>query len=153
MNAPVPATQFAVEIDPRAALLARASAMDMLYTAGEIDLDTAFDRLVDPFLAIVGPEPKLCRHCGDPPWRHDDSWCTASREGEARRRAERAKPRPKPPTPQPTIEAIMHAVRTNGVAALKHPDNLERLQRCDDRARAEIDARISALVNSGKTIA
>ena len=121
MNAP------AIRIDPRLALLARASALELLVQVGELDVDSAFDRLVDSFLAIIGPEPKVCSHCGDAPWRHEDSWCTAVRVAQAQR----------------DIDAIIHAVRQDGIAALKHPDNIERLSRCDARARAEINSRIA----------
>jgi hypothetical protein len=122
MNAPV-----TIRIDPRVAWLARASALETLFLAGEIGLDEAIDRLVDPFLAIIGPEPRVCSICGDPPWRHEDSWCLAVRNAQARR----------------DIDAIIHAVRQDGIAALKHPDNVERLSRCDARARAEINSRIA----------
>jgi hypothetical protein len=43
------------------------------------------------------------------------------------------------PTPNATIEAIKQAVRDRGVPALKKPAARERLSRCDDAARAEID--------------
>jgi hypothetical protein len=43
------------------------------------------------------------------------------------------------PTPNATIEAIKQAVRDRGVPALKEPAARERLSRCDDAARAEID--------------
>jgi hypothetical protein len=125
MNAPIPVRR----VDPRLVLLARASALETLVLAGEISLDAGFDRLVDPFLAIIGPEPKLCEHCGDPPWRHEGSWCLAVRKAQARR----------------DIEAVVCSVRASGIAALKHPDNIERLSRCDARARAEINSRISKL--------
>jgi hypothetical protein len=132
-------------IDPRAAWLARAAALDILVQAGEISLDVAIDELIDPFLAIVGSAPNPCAICGDPPCRHDAAWCDACRTADARRRAERAKPRPKPPTPRTTIEAIMYAVRESGVRALEEPDTIERLARCDPAARAEINRRIAAL--------
>jgi hypothetical protein len=122
--------------------------LDVLFQAGEISLDAAIDELIDPLLAFVGEAPNPCPVCGDPPCRHDEAWCAAVREGEARRAAERAKPKPERPTPQTTIEAVMHAVRTEGLAALKHPDNLERLERCDARAKAEINARIDALLQA-----
>jgi hypothetical protein len=48
-------------------------------------------------------------------------------------------------TPQATIDAIMHCVRERDIAALKEPANIERLARCDDRAKAEINRRIAAL--------
>jgi hypothetical protein len=46
------------------------------------------------------------------------------------------------PTPKATIEAVMHAVRQRGLAALKEPATAERLKRCDAVARAEINQRI-----------
>ncbi len=49
------------------------------------------------------------------------------------------------PTPQVTIEAIMHAVRQRGVAALQEPATRERLSRCDPNALAEIKRRTTAL--------
>jgi hypothetical protein len=49
------------------------------------------------------------------------------------------------PTPKATVEAIMHCVRTRGLAALKAPANLERLSRCDAAAKAEINERIEKL--------
>jgi hypothetical protein len=49
-------------------------------------------------------------------------------------------------TPQTTIEAIMHTVRTRGVAALKEPANIERLSRCDGAAKDEINQRIARLI-------
>jgi hypothetical protein len=53
------------------------------------------------------------------------------------------------PTPQSTIEAIMVAVRARGIAALKEPATIERLRRCDDGARGEINRRIAALADKG----
>jgi hypothetical protein len=49
------------------------------------------------------------------------------------------------PTPQSTIEAILWSVRTRGLAALKEPASIERLERCDAAARAEINRRIQKL--------
>ena len=49
-------------------------------------------------------------------------------------------------TPQVTIEAIMYAVRERGVAALNEAANIERLTRCDEAARAEINERIARLI-------
>jgi hypothetical protein len=49
------------------------------------------------------------------------------------------------PTPQSTVEAIMYCVRERGLGALKEPSNIERLYRCDDRAKEEILRRIVAL--------
>jgi hypothetical protein len=50
------------------------------------------------------------------------------------------------PTPQSTIEAIVYAVRERGIAALKEPDNIERLSRCDTAARKQINERIENLL-------
>jgi hypothetical protein len=49
-------------------------------------------------------------------------------------------------TPQATVDAVMYAVRERGVTALKEPANLERLSRCDVKARAEINRRAAAFV-------
>jgi hypothetical protein len=53
------------------------------------------------------------------------------------------------PTPQATIEAIMHSVRERGLGALKEPANIERLVRCDQAAKEQIDWRIAKLVAEG----
>ena len=52
-------------------------------------------------------------------------------------------------TPQTTIEAIMIAVGERGLAALSESANIERLQRCDDAAKAEINRRIASLLEVG----
>jgi hypothetical protein len=49
------------------------------------------------------------------------------------------------PTPQTVVEAILHCVRERGIAALKEPANLERLSRCDEAARVQINQRIGKL--------
>jgi hypothetical protein len=49
-------------------------------------------------------------------------------------------------TPQVTIEAIMHCVREGGLGALKEPGNIERLSRCDEAAKTQINERIGRLV-------
>jgi hypothetical protein len=49
------------------------------------------------------------------------------------------------PTPQVTTEAVLYCVRERGLAALKEPANLERLSRCDEAARAQINERIAKL--------
>ena len=49
-------------------------------------------------------------------------------------------------SPSTTIEAILHSVRERGVAALKEPANIERLLRCDEIARTEINKRIARLL-------
>jgi hypothetical protein len=49
------------------------------------------------------------------------------------------------PTPQVVVEAVMVAVRERGIAALKEPTTAERLERCDEAAKAEIERRIAKL--------
>jgi hypothetical protein len=49
------------------------------------------------------------------------------------------------PTPQVTIEAVMQAVRERGLVALKEPATAQRLECCDEVARAEIERRIANL--------
>jgi DNA-binding transcriptional MerR regulator len=55
------------------------------------------------------------------------------------------------PTPQATIEAIMHSVRERGLGALKEPANIERLVRCDQAAKEQIDRRIAKLVRKAES--
>jgi hypothetical protein len=50
------------------------------------------------------------------------------------------------PTPQSTVEAIMHTVRERGLGALDELATLERLGRCDDAARSQINKRIARLI-------
>jgi hypothetical protein len=49
------------------------------------------------------------------------------------------------PTPKATIDAIMFAVRTRGIAALKEPATAKRLEHCDEAGKAEIERRIANL--------
>ena len=49
-------------------------------------------------------------------------------------------------TPQTTVEAIMVAVRERGLFALKDAASVERLARCDQAARAQINQRIARLI-------
>jgi hypothetical protein len=55
------------------------------------------------------------------------------------------------PTPQATIEVILYAVRERGVAALREPANIERLVRCDQAAKEQIDRRIAKLVRKAES--
>jgi|SRR2546430_8386541 hypothetical protein len=52
-------------------------------------------------------------------------------------------------TPQTTVEAIMVAVRERGLAALEEAANVERLVRCDEVARRQINERITRLYERG----
>jgi len=49
------------------------------------------------------------------------------------------------PTPAVVVEAVMLAVRERGLERRKEPTTVERLQRCDAVARAEINQRIQEL--------
>jgi hypothetical protein len=49
-------------------------------------------------------------------------------------------------TPQTTVEAVIWAARERGLAALEEPANVERLVRCDQAARRQINERISRLI-------
>jgi hypothetical protein len=51
-------------------------------------------------------------------------------------------------TPQSTVEAILYCVKERGSTALKEPANIERLKRCDDKARAEIRLRAAKLLET-----
>jgi hypothetical protein len=66
------------------------------------------------------------------------SFCELSREADARTSGRREVSRPRP-TPLTLVEAIKQSVRDRGIAALKAPATGERLSRCDDAARMEID--------------
>ena len=136
MNAPFIVAE--INIDPRAAFLGRAAARDALFRAGVIDLDEAFDELVEPFMAIVAPPV-----CGGQPCVNS-SFCDSCRAAD--RQAPRHQPRPEQrTTPQATVDAILHSVRERGLQALKEPANVERLSRCDEAARAGINRRIEKL--------
>jgi hypothetical protein len=52
-------------------------------------------------------------------------------------------------TPQTTVEAIMVAVRERGLAALEEAPTVERLVRCDQVARRQINERITRLYEQG----
>lgn len=49
------------------------------------------------------------------------------------------------PTPQVTVEAVMYSVHERGLDALREPDNIERLARCDDAARRKLNERLARL--------
>jgi hypothetical protein len=83
-----------------------------------------------------------CRGCGQNPCVNP-SFCTACD------REERAHPRRlyteylrDLPTPKTVIDAVVFCVRHRGIAALKEPANVERLSRCDEWARTEINRQV-----------
>src|SRR5262245_12256556 len=91
----------------------------------------------------------MCPTCGADPCINP-GFCRACRDADRRRRKARGE-RPqystpdRRPTPRSTIEAVMHAMRERGLAALKESATAERLERCDAAARAEIERRIADL--------
>jgi hypothetical protein len=78
-----------------------------------------------------------CEPCAVP------TFCQLCREADAKASRRREGNRPRP-TPTATIEAVKQAVRDGGLPALKEPNTRERLSRCDDAARAEIDRWLQA---------
>jgi hypothetical protein len=88
----------------------------------------------------------LCERgvCADP------GFCAGAREADALEAAKKPAGQAARGTPQTTIEAIMWSVRSRGLAALKEPATLERLSRCDEHARKEIDQRIETLKAAGR---
>jgi hypothetical protein len=54
------------------------------------------------------------------------------------------------PTPEATIEAIKHAVRTRGMAALKEPETHERMSRCDQAALDELRSWSAKMTRAGE---
>jgi hypothetical protein len=131
--------------DSAVVFLRRAGRVTALWRGGRMDTDRAFRCLIHPFLEIVGPTARLCKVCGDPPWRHDEAWCDAVLDGMDKRAAAAREPKKPPRTPQTTIEALVWAVREGGIKALRDPDNQERLSRCDAAAKQQIRERIKKL--------
>src|SRR5262249_9332805 len=88
--------------------------------------------------SVCGAEPcinrSFCRTCRDADKRR-----TRSRQHNGERLNDAR------PTPQATIEAVMHAARERGIAALKEPRTTERLKRCDAAAKAKIEQLIAKL--------
>jgi len=89
-----------------------------------------------------------CEICGCAPCA---SWtfCKLCREADRKAAAQRQSARAERPTPEVVIDAVMVAVRARGIGALREPDNLQRLRRCDAKAKAEINERIDKLFQKG----
>jgi hypothetical protein len=122
----------------------RASARALLWAESEIDtIQSAVDRLQE-FAERSG----LVGEIGQDAVQEIPSDAFASyrsREDSADYEAPAVAPIPtKRPTPRTTIEAIMWCVRERGLNALREPENIERLSRCDTGAKAEINQRIEA---------
>jgi hypothetical protein len=121
-------------VDPRLAFLQRAAARLLLVEAGEMEVETAIQGLIEPFEQLVGP--LLC-DCTRETSVH---WESTNQQIESQQPAE---PRS---APQATIEAVIFCVRERGVQALKERANIERLRSCDEAAKAQINARIEKLI-------
>jgi hypothetical protein len=120
--------------DPRRIFLERAAARLMLVKAGEMVIETAIGGLVEAFEQLVAPHLCDCARETIARWERDYPPVKNKR------------PRAPPPTPQATIDAIMWCVRERGVPTLKEPANIDRLSRCDDAAKAQINARIKKMM-------
>jgi hypothetical protein len=115
-----------------------------------------------------------CRTCGNDPCVNP-SFCRLSRRADARLAAERRAGRLREstaillaqdvsfeqawfelndplahPAPRVTIEAVIESVRVRGLAALEEEKNIERLSRCNARAKPEIERRIQKLEAKGR---
>jgi hypothetical protein len=125
MNAPVHITKYAE------------ATRDLAWWAAERDRQgTDWRDILLSVLRTVGAiEP--CPVCEREPC-FSTSFCELSRESDARTSGRREVSRPRP-TPLMLVEAIKQSVRDRGIAALKAPATRERLSRCDDAARMEID--------------
>jgi hypothetical protein len=139
MNAHTSPAEFTNGIDSQAVLLARAAALDALFQAGEISPDAAIQELI----VLIGPFlPQRCPTCGDPPCLHDESWCTAVREGKVRRAAEQEVTIAKRAASS-TVEALMYGLRS-GVKELDEPDTLRRLCELSDEQLREVVVRLQS---------
>jgi hypothetical protein len=89
-----------------------------------------------------------CEICGCTPCA---SWpfCKTCRAVDRKAPAQRQSTRADRPTPEVVIDAVMVAVRARGIGALKEPANLDRIRRCDAKAKAEINGRIDKLFKKG----
>lgn len=135
-------------IDLRDAFIDRAWACAYLWAVGEYNLHEAVDVLqhdaeCNNLFDRIGQDAvqKILSDAFAPYHSHEDA---------ADYEASIAAPKPKErSTPQTTIEAILWCVRERGLNALREPENIERLSRCDTGAKAEINQRIEALLAKG----
>jgi hypothetical protein len=90
-----------------------------------------------------------CDTCGATPCTNAN-FCAACRAVDARpaARLHTEKAGGNHSTPRVVVEAIVHAVRERGLAALNEPRNVERLAGCDANTKAEINKRIEKLVRA-----
>lgn len=86
-----------------------------------------------------------CDVCGLQPCP-SPGFCRSCRAADACARQQRTTQNGTRPTPRSTIEAIMWCVHERGLGALHEHANIERLVRCDDGAKTEINQRIARLI-------
>jgi hypothetical protein len=94
-----------------------------------------------------------CPICGCTPCSNP-AFCRLCREADRRLAHERHEIRHvevRNSTPAVTVEAVLCSIRTRGLAALKEPAVLERLNRCDTAAKLEINKRIERLLGKGES--
>src|SRR5262249_16802590 len=108
---------------------------DLAWWAAERDRQGRRGILLSVLRTVGSIEP--CPVCEREPCP-SPSFCELCREADARTSGRREVSRPRP-TPLTLVEAIKQSVRDRGIAALKAPATRERLSRCDNAARMEID--------------
>jgi hypothetical protein len=171
-----PPTHYSEQfVSPLTTLAACAEVLARLVDGGKTRLDKAVSHLVleiEDVLDVLDEAEVACD-----PWEHP-GWAEAAREYRAERAGRRSDVKTEPkklarlrrlmaddisvdrawyelndprsrPTPQMTIEAIVYSVRERGLSALREPDNIERLSRCDAAAKEQIDGRIAKLIADG----
>jgi hypothetical protein len=93
-----------------------------------------------------------CPTCGCAPCP-DPGFCRLCRDADRRLAADRRETgdvEVARPAPAVTVEAVLYSIRARGAAALKKPDVIERLNRCDTTAKAEINRRIERFREKGE---
>jgi hypothetical protein len=115
------------ELDPRYVFLVRAKIRLFLVDVGELSLSEAFSDLVDTLRCPCERETVKRWEQQRPSKKTIPHWKSFS-------------------TSRSTIDAILYCVRQRGLGALKEPANRERLRRCDEKARIEINRCIATLL-------
>ena|SRR5215510_8044356 len=155
------ADEALTDLDAKLAFLQRASALCLLVERDQLSIDEAFPGLIEPFMAIMGPDE--CASCGCCPCQMP-TFCALCLKADKRRRPPDERTRflqdlmdgtvsldkawrllnERRPTPEATIEAVKHCVRECGPDALDEPSCRARLRDFDDAALAELDRWLSA---------
>jgi hypothetical protein len=141
------------DLDRRLAFLARSSARYELVERGCMDMEEALDGLLPDMADLVD-----IYHMSDTFDRLVEQLAAERRRTTPEQQGLPADwslervwnhyqdPRNRP-TPQVVVEAILCWVAERGIAALDEPKNVERISRCDDAARKQIDARVQAMIS------